>query len=166
MENRSYGGVDVAEPWRAIVTIRHQTPPIREIRVAILQLLANGYPKLSIVADQIGIKQRTLQRRLTAAGTSYTELVNELRFELAKKLLQDNDTRISTIASELGFGNHSGFCRAFHSWSHMTPREYRARHRRPAAAAAPHPAPHAVPGTTAGEHADHVRGPAMKLPTS
>lgn len=125
--------------------VPHQTPPIREIRVAILQLLAHGYPKLSVVADEVGIKQRTLQRRLTAAGTSYTELVNELRFELAKKLLQDNDTRISAIASELGFGNHSGFCRAFHSWSNMTPREYRARHRRQA------PAPSAPPGAPLAE---------------
>ena len=101
--------------------------PIPELRAAMLQLIANGYPKLSVVAKRIGITPRTLQRRLNAARTSYTELANELRFELAKKLLQDPHMKISNVATELGFKNHSGFCRAFRSWSGMTALAYRAQ---------------------------------------
>jgi len=102
-----------------------QTTPIHEIRVAILELLAGGYPKLAQVAEQVDMAPRTLQRRLATLGTSYTELVNDLRFDLAAKLLRDQEMKISKVASELGFANHSGFCRAFNSWSGMTPRQYR-----------------------------------------
>ena len=79
------------------------------------------------VVERVGITQRTLQRRLSAAGTSYTQLVNELRFGLAAKLLEDPTVPIASIATEAGFANHSGFSRAFHSWTGMTPRQYRSQ---------------------------------------
>ena len=106
---------------------KHHSGPIREIRTTILQLLPNGYPKLSVVANLVGISRRTLQRRLMMIGTTYTNLVNELRFDLADELLQNDEMKISKIATELGFVNHSGFCRAFRGWSGMTPRQYRSR---------------------------------------
>ena len=101
--------------------------PLREVRAAILHFLGQGYPRLEQVADNVGITQRTLQRRLSAAGTSYTQLVNELRFGLAAKLLQDSMVPIATVAKRAGFANHSGFSRAFHAWTGMTPRQYRAQ---------------------------------------
>ena len=99
--------------------------PLREIRVAILHFLGHGYPRLEQVAQNVGITQRTLQRRLSAAGTSYTQLVSELRFGLAAKGLKDPNMPIAAIAKQAGFANHSGFSRAFHAWTGMTPRQYR-----------------------------------------
>ena len=101
--------------------------PLREVRAAILHFLGQGYPRLEHVAENVGITQRTLQRRLSAAGTSYTQLVNELRFGLASKLLEDPVVPIASIAKQAGFANHSGFSRAFHAWTGMTPRQYRAQ---------------------------------------
>ena len=101
--------------------------PLQEVRAAILRYLEHGYPRLEQVARTVGITQRTLQRRLAAAGTSYTQLVNEQRFGLAAKLLEDPTLPIASIAKRAGFANHSGFSRAFHAWTGMTPRQYRAQ---------------------------------------
>ena len=109
------------------MTTAYSVLPLREIRAAILHFLGKGYPRLGQVAERVGITQRTLQRRLSSAGTSYTQLVNELRFGLAAKLLEDPTVPIASIASEAGFANHSGFSRAFHSWTGMTPRQYRSQ---------------------------------------
>ena len=100
---------------------------LEEISATILDSLGHGYPHLYQVAKKVGIKQRTLQRRLAAAGTSYTQLVSELRFELAAKLLEDPAVPIASVAKQAGFGNHSGFTRAFRAWTGTTPRQHRAQ---------------------------------------
>lgn len=110
--------------------------PIDELREIVMRLLPSGYPKLEIVARELRIARRTLQRRLAAAETSYTDLVNEARLELAARLLRNRDRSIASIAFSAGFANHSGFSRAFHRWTGMTPRQYRARARRNEANAA------------------------------
>jgi len=79
------------------------------------------------VAKKVGIQQRTLQRRLSAAGTSYTQLVNEVRFDLVTKLLEDPHVPIASIASKAGFALHSGFSRAFTAWTGMPPSQYRSQ---------------------------------------
>ena len=71
------------------------------------------------------IKQRTLQRRLLAAGTSYSHLAKELRLDLVTKLLKNPHMPIASVASKAGFALHSGFCRAVNAWVGMTPSEYR-----------------------------------------
>ncbi len=100
-------------------------PQIGELRDVVLSLLPTGYPKLGRVASKLGVARRTLQRRLASADTSYTDLVSQTRFQLAAKMLEDCRRPISSIATAAGFANHSGFSRAFHRWTGMTPRQYR-----------------------------------------
>ena len=102
------------------------TLPIHQLGTVVQRLLVTGYPKLERVAGEVGITRRTLQRRLATAGTSYSNLVNETRYELAAELLEDHNVPISSIAKAVGFANHSGFSRAFHRWTGITPRQYRA----------------------------------------
>jgi AraC-like DNA-binding protein len=103
----------------------HRVPPIADIRSAILSLLADGYPTASQVARRIGYSKRTLQRRLAASGTSYSEMADEVRYGLAARLLADPQGRVSRIAKETGFANASAFSRAFQRWAGMSPRAYR-----------------------------------------
>ncbi len=102
------------------------TLPIGQLGTVVQRLLVTGYPKLERVAGEVGITRRTLQRRLATAGTSYSNLVNETRYQLAAELLEDHRVPISSIARAVGFANHSGFSRAFHRWTGITPRQYRA----------------------------------------
>ena len=107
--------------------VQNSALPIGQLGIVVMRLLATGYPKLERVAGEVGITRRTLQRRLATAGTSYSNLVNEARYQLAAELLEDRSVPISSIAKAVGFANHSGFSRAFHRWTGMTPRQYRAR---------------------------------------
>ena len=100
--------------------------PIGQLGTVVQRLLVTGYPKLERVAGEVGITRRTLQRRLATAGTSYSNLVNETRYQLAAELLEDRSVPISSIARAVGFANHSAFSRAFHRWTGVTPRHYRA----------------------------------------
>ena len=83
--------------------------PLRKIRATIRHFLKHGHPYLGQVAKKVGIPQRTLHRHLSTAGTSYTQLVNEVRFDLVTKLLEDPHVPIASIATKAGFADHSGF---------------------------------------------------------
>jgi len=101
--------------------------PLRKIRAAIRYFLKHGHPYLGQVAKKVGIPQRTLERHLSAAGTSYAQLVYELRFGLVTKLLEDPNVPIASIASKAGFALPSGLSRAFNDWTGMTPSQYRSQ---------------------------------------
>ena len=101
--------------------------PLRKIRATIRHFLKHGHPYLGQVAKKVGIPQRTLERHLSAAGTSYRQLVNEVRFDLVTKLLEDPEVPIASIAPKAGFAGHSSFSRAFNAWTGMTPSQYRSQ---------------------------------------
>ena len=91
-------------------------------------------PELSVVAvaRSQGISPRYLQRLLEAAGTSFTDRVNELRLQSAFTLLTDtgNSTRrISDIALQIGFSDISHFNRLFRMRFGDTPSGVRGQNR-------------------------------------
>jgi AraC-like DNA-binding protein len=72
---------------------------------------------------------RTLQRHLQNAGTSYQEILDQLRQELAEHYLLRSDLAIEDIASYLGFTEARSLHRSFKARTGMTPGEYRERHK-------------------------------------
>jgi len=106
-----------------------QYPPLNEVRLTIKSLLPDGQPALATVAGEFGISARTLQRSLAAAGQNYSELVRLVRQELACELLKRSSISISQVAGRAGFSSPSGFSRAFHAWTGLSPRDYR-RHQK------------------------------------
>jgi len=102
---------------------------IRSCQASIAQLMPLGYPTVDQTALRMGIRVRTLQRRLHAAGLTYTELVEMARFEIACHRLSIGVNRISEIAETLGYSDPGSFSRAFQRWAGMTPRDYRRRSR-------------------------------------
>ena len=115
--------------WKSITITKFDLKTSRvstsALRRAIRDLLPNGYPTLEAVATTVGTSRRTLQRRLGQADSSYSELVDDVRLELARRLLGDRTTEITQIAGRIGFANPSGFSRAFRRWTGMSPRAYR-----------------------------------------
>ncbi len=87
--------------------------------------LAQGHPPLTLVAEILGISERTLQRRLAQSGSTYSEIVQETRFLIASDLLTDSDLNIADIALAAGYDNAPHFSRAFKRLTGMTPRDYR-----------------------------------------
>jgi AraC-like DNA-binding protein len=97
----------------------------RRVRNQIAQLLSQGTPQISEVASCFAISGRTLQRRLSDRGRSFTTLVDDSRRELAERLLRDTAYPLAEVAFLTGFSEQSAFNRAFKRWAGQTPRSYR-----------------------------------------
>lgn len=80
------------------------------------------------VAALFSIHQRTMNRRLNACGTSFQELANQSRFEIAKQLLENSSMQLSNIAETLDYTSASAFGRAFRNWSGLSPALWRERY--------------------------------------
>jgi AraC-like DNA-binding protein len=98
---------------------------IGRVRAAIADELPSGTPTDEVIARAVCMSPRTLRRRLFALGTSYTQLLDEVRRELAKQYLVDPSCSLSEAGFLLGFSEASAFSRAFKRWSGQTPSEFR-----------------------------------------
>jgi AraC-like DNA-binding protein len=73
------------------------------------------------VARLLSMHRRTLNRRLREEGTTFQELLDEVRFEAACQFLDTSHIPISEIANSLGYAETSAFSRAFRRWSGASP---------------------------------------------
>jgi AraC-like DNA-binding protein len=98
-----------------------------EVHAVVLELLPTGRLAVGSVAGQLGLTARTLQDRLKDEGTSYTELLESARRDLAHRYLREDPLSVPDIALLLGYSEASAFHRAFKRWTGLTPRQYRSR---------------------------------------
>jgi AraC-like DNA-binding protein len=98
------------------------------IKTLLRSAILTGHSNEHRIAAFLGVGSRTLIRRLESAGTSFHELVDEVRFELSRQFLKDSSLSISEIGDTLGYSRASAFTRAFRRWSGTTPRNWRATH--------------------------------------
>jgi AraC-like DNA-binding protein len=77
------------------------------------------------VARKIALAPRTLRRRLAEEGTSYSDILDQVRNDLAKKYLESNTFTVDDIADLLGFTDAANFRSSFKRWNGVTPSEYR-----------------------------------------
>lgn len=106
-----------------------QVPPddfVDQVRRALWYELSAGKPELWRIADRLSISPRTLQRRLSEAGTSFSGILEDLRRELSRRLLVDRKLAVSEVAFLLGYSEPSAFQRAFRRWQGQSPSQYRA----------------------------------------
>ncbi|MBC7283764.1 AraC family transcriptional regulator [Hoeflea sp.] len=99
--------------------------PVAAVRLHVAENLASGTLTLSDEADRLGMSSRTLQRRLTEAGTSMQAIVDECRKEMAGRLLLETDLTLSSIGYKLGFSAPAAFTRSAIRWFGITPSEFR-----------------------------------------
>ena len=95
------------------------------LRSVIRPYLADGYPDLHLVAEVVGLTGRTLQRRLQLSGRTYSDVVREARFDLARELFVDPTARIIDVAMAAGYENPQHFSRAFRQMTGLSPTAYR-----------------------------------------
>jgi AraC-like DNA-binding protein len=95
---------------------------VREYVIAALQ---SGETDANAIARRMKTSTRTLRRRLLAEGTTYTDVLADVRRELALRYLTDSRLSVEEVAFLLGFSTVSAFRRAFQRWTGDTPSEYR-----------------------------------------
>ncbi|MBJ8482499.1 AraC-like DNA-binding protein [Acinetobacter sp. BIGb0102] len=95
------------------------------IKVKIIENLAAGEIQQQEIAKSLGLSTRSLQRKLSLENTSYSEILDKTRQELASSYIKNNSYSITEIAYILGFTDVSSFTRAFRRWTDCSPLHYR-----------------------------------------
>ena len=96
------------------------------VRAKLIDLLSAAQFSQQDVADSVHMSLRTLQRKLAEENTSYKEILEETRRELANQYLRQGYLSVSEVTYLLGFSEPSNFARAFKRWTGRTPSEFRA----------------------------------------
>jgi AraC-like DNA-binding protein len=99
----------------------------RRARAIIALRIAHGALTRAELAREMAMSERTLHRRLKAEHTSFQELMDDSRRELAMQYIRDRGAGLADVAYLLGFGDQSSFFRAFRRWFGMSPGQYRSR---------------------------------------
>ncbi len=100
----------------------------RRVSMRVRDILSNQdqhHLGIEAVADQLCISDRTLKRQLAAEGTSFSTIVDEVRYRRATSLLSSTDYSLEQIADELGYSDVANFSRAFKRWSGRSPSNWR-----------------------------------------
>jgi AraC-like DNA-binding protein len=77
------------------------------------------------VAQSLNISARTLRRKLRDENSSFRQVVDELRRDMAIRYLRDTDLTVEEIGETLGFSDDANFRQAFRRWTKTTPREFK-----------------------------------------
>ncbi|WP_225641738.1 MULTISPECIES: helix-turn-helix domain-containing protein [Bradyrhizobium] len=102
-------------------------PSAQAVRAAIVASLRHGDATLDSTAQALKISSRTLQRHLGRMGTSHSEMLAEVRLDIACRLLVGSGKRLSDIAKFVGYSNASSFSRTFVRLMKIQPIAYRQR---------------------------------------
>lgn len=82
-------------------------------------------PTMEDVAKQLAITVRTLHRKLHAEGESFTQILDDVRCNLAMEYLRSTKLSTEDISELVGFSDAANFRHAFHRWTGSTPARYR-----------------------------------------
>jgi AraC-like DNA-binding protein len=99
------------------------------VQQALLEALPDGAPSKTAIARRLGMSPRNLQRHLADEGTSFKDVLNDARADLARTYVEEQRLSVTEIAFVLGFADTSAFSRAFKRWTGASPRDW-ARGRR------------------------------------
>jgi len=94
------------------------------VRSLLVKLLPSGKSDQETVSARLYRSTSTLQRQLSAEGTSYRDVLESTRKELAEQYLKDGGLSKAEIAFMVGFSDQSNFARAFKRWTGMSPGEF------------------------------------------
>jgi len=92
---------------------------------AITTMLPHGRVLVEDVARNLGMSERTLARKLSDEELNFTQILQQLRRDLAVRYLDDPKLHVSKIAWLLGIREVSTFTHAYKRWTGKTPRQMR-----------------------------------------
>lgn len=103
-------------------------PTTDDLALSVRQLILtkqNEFLDESAVAQQLHITSRTLRNRLRQCGTSYQQILDSIREQIAKHDLSNSSLSCADIAERLGYSDSRSFRRAFKKWTGLSPDGFR-----------------------------------------
>jgi len=114
---------------RYAVEIMHNVYFSNSLAFRVIQLIGTKVqgekPAIGTIARELSVSVRNLQNKLKEEGTSYQQLLDYARKEMAMKYLEDPEITLCDIAFLIGFSEQSAFNHAFKRWTGSTPKQYR-----------------------------------------
>jgi AraC-like DNA-binding protein len=105
-----------------------QSPLLSQLHRVLRHRLVDAH--LAEVARELGMSERTLQRRLREAGTSFQTELNTVQVRTAQALLLESDAKLTAVAVEVGCASLQHFSGLFRKMTGESPSAWRARHRK------------------------------------
>ena len=98
---------------------------IDKVNHLIATSLGEGMPEIGSIAAALGLSQRTLQRRLSESGAVFSDMIDNVRREIAIDYVQYSEHSLTDIALMLSYQELSSFSRAFRRWTDASPQQMR-----------------------------------------
>ncbi len=98
---------------------------VQQVEAYVAGTFRSGNCSIAGCAARLGLSARTLQKRLTRLGASFSGVVEVQRIEAAKDMLRTTWNTLDEIADHLGYSEKSSFCRAFKRATQITPNTFR-----------------------------------------
>ncbi|GGO79381.1 AraC family transcriptional regulator [Marinobacterium nitratireducens] len=108
----------------------YEKPLSQQVLSLVRELIPTGDASATTVARLLGMRPRSLQHQLKATHSSFSSILNEARFDLARDALTQSDVSLTDLALQLGYSELSAFSRAFKRWSGCSPQQWRERQER------------------------------------
>jgi AraC-like DNA-binding protein len=123
------GLIELLERYAAeqLAGIATSTRFAERVRACIRAAQPAGSLTATQVAERLSVSARTLRRRLSEEGSSFREIVDEVRADLARHHLAREKRDIDDVALMLGFSDQSAFTKAFRRWTGTTPADFARR---------------------------------------
>ena len=118
---------DVVQQYLSTIAVPTETSTTDTVVRLIRRMLPTGALDLDLVASHLAQNRRTLQRQLAAQGTTFADLVDQVRQEEAERYLRDTDMPLGQLAGILGFSEQSALSRACRRWFGDSPRAVRTK---------------------------------------
>jgi len=115
------------EDEAAALRARREPNLTGQVRGLLRRLLVARKTSVVDVAAQLGVHERTLNRRLRAEGTTFQREREQVLYATACQMLAESTMTLGQIAAALEYADASAFSRAFRRWSGATPAQWRAQ---------------------------------------
>ena len=120
------GAPDHSHPFQAFFEDEDPSDELLfSLKQSIAQYLPEGDVTIDKLASKLNVSRRTLQRRLSERNTSFLNVLQEVRSQVALRYLADDRLAITEIAFLLGYADQGSFSSAFKGWHGISPRDYR-----------------------------------------
>jgi AraC-like DNA-binding protein len=108
-----------------VAALEKQGSKSHQVARVLAEKLKGSVPELGEIARELAMSDRNLQRALRSDGTSFKQLLDDVRRDLAMRHLANPATSAGQVSLLLGFSEPSAFHRAFRRWTGQAPGEYR-----------------------------------------
>ena len=125
--NRPVRGADPEQRLHSLDAVQQAADAdlLQQVYRALRQVMLSGKTSGDDVAGMLSLHRRTLNRRLRERGTTFQQVLDSVRCEVARQLLAHSHLPLDVIAASLGYAGASPFTRSFRRWTGSSPGDFR-----------------------------------------